>query len=83
MGCLVKVSGVVTRRSAVFPQLKICKFTCHNCGYILGPYTINGGELARERVRGAGLGQLRSGGWDGAEARLGAFRSRVNWECGP
>ncbi|KAL1506921.1 hypothetical protein AB1Y20_007785 [Prymnesium parvum] len=43
MGCLVKVSGVVTRRSAVFPQLKICKYNCLSCGYILGPYTINGG----------------------------------------
>ena len=43
MGCLVKVTGVVTRRSAVFPQLKICKYNCQNCGYVLGPYTVNGG----------------------------------------
>ncbi|KAL3916765.1 MAG: hypothetical protein SGPRY_006679 [Prymnesium sp.] len=43
MGCLVRVSGVVTRRSAVFPQLKICKYNCLNCGYVLGPYSVNGG----------------------------------------
>lgn len=42
MGCLVKVSGVVTRRSQVFPQLKVCKYNCQNCGYVLGPFTVAG-----------------------------------------
>eukprot|EP00316_Scyphosphaera_apsteinii_P000527 CAMPEP_0119314172 /NCGR_PEP_ID=MMETSP1333-20130426/31965_1 /TAXON_ID=418940 /ORGANISM="Scyphosphaera apsteinii, Strain RCC1455" /LENGTH=910 /DNA_ID=CAMNT_0007319233 /DNA_START=48 /DNA_END=2780 /DNA_ORIENTATION=+ len=44
MNCLVKVSGVVTRRSNVFPQLKVCKYTCSNCGYVLGPFSISGNE---------------------------------------
>ena len=46
VGCLVKVSGVVTRRSQVFPQLCACKYTCLNCSYLQGPYamTDEGGE---------------------------------------
>ena len=32
MGCLVRIAGVVTRRSGVFPQLKQCKYTCGSCG---------------------------------------------------
>jgi DNA replication licensing factor MCM2 len=35
---LVKVSGVVTRRSGVNPQLKYVKFDCLKCGEILGPF---------------------------------------------
>ncbi|THH19967.1 hypothetical protein EW146_g1327 [Bondarzewia mesenterica] len=35
---LVRVSGVVTRRSGVFPQLKYIKFDCRKCGAVLGPF---------------------------------------------
>ncbi|KAL5378590.1 MCM DNA helicase complex subunit [Paraphaeosphaeria sporulosa] len=35
---LVRVSGVVTRRSGVFPQLKYVKFDCAKCGTTLGPF---------------------------------------------
>ncbi|CCG83554.1 DNA replication licensing factor mcm2 [Taphrina deformans PYCC 5710] len=35
---LVKVSGVVTRRTGVNPQLKYVKFNCVKCGEILGPF---------------------------------------------
>ncbi|KAK0532461.1 MCM DNA helicase complex subunit [Tilletia horrida] len=35
---LVRVSGVVTRRSGVFPQLKYVKFDCLSCGEVLGPF---------------------------------------------
>jgi DNA replication licensing factor MCM2 len=44
MGCLVKVAGVITRRSSVFPQLKVCKYNCTKCGYILGPFSVSGAE---------------------------------------
>lgn len=44
MGCLVKVSGVVTRRSSVFPQLKVSKYNCKACGYVLGPFSVSGPE---------------------------------------
>jgi DNA replication licensing factor MCM2 len=38
LNCLVRVSGVVTRRSGVFPQLKYVKFDCQKCGVTLGPF---------------------------------------------
>lgn len=38
LNCLVRVSGVVTRRSGVFPQLKYVKFDCNKCGVTLGPF---------------------------------------------
>jgi DNA replication licensing factor MCM2 len=39
LNALIKVEGVVTRRTAVFPQLKLVKFDCLKCGAIIGPYT--------------------------------------------
>lgn len=38
LNSLVRVSGVVTRRSGVFPQLKYVKFDCTKCGITLGPF---------------------------------------------
>lgn len=38
LNCLVRVTGVVTRRSGVFPQLKYVKFDCSKCGVTLGPF---------------------------------------------
>lgn len=38
LNCLVRVSGVVTRRTGVFPQLQMVKFTCLKCGVTLGPF---------------------------------------------
>ncbi|KAI1006175.1 DNA replication licensing factor [Podosphaera aphanis] len=38
LNCLVRVSGVVTRRSGVFPQLKYVMFDCTKCGVRLGPF---------------------------------------------
>lgn len=38
LNSLVRVSGVVTRRSGVFPQLKYVKFDCMKCGTTLGPF---------------------------------------------
>ncbi|THV02336.1 MCM-domain-containing protein [Dendrothele bispora CBS 962.96] len=35
---LVRVSGVVTRRSGVLPQLKYVKFDCKKCNVTLGPF---------------------------------------------
>lgn len=35
---LIKVNGVVTRRTGVFPQLKYVKFDCLKCGAVLGPF---------------------------------------------
>lgn len=38
LNSLVRVSGVVTRRTGVFPQLKYVKFDCLPCGQVLGPF---------------------------------------------
>ncbi|KAJ2709612.1 MCM DNA helicase complex subunit, partial [Coemansia spiralis] len=38
LNCLVRVSGVVSRRTGVFPQLKYIKFKCGKCGAVLGPF---------------------------------------------
>eukprot|EP01133_Synstelium_polycarpum_P003989 gene3989-4619_t len=39
---LIKVSGVVTRRSSVYPQLKYVKYDCLKCATILGPFYQDG-----------------------------------------
>jgi len=38
---LIRVSGTVTRRTGVFPQLNLVKYDCIKCGYIIGPITQN------------------------------------------
>ncbi|CAM9609743.1 unnamed protein product [Phaeothamnion confervicola] len=49
LDAFVKVHGVVTRRTGVFPQLKLVKFTCvrGGCGAVLGPFkqSDSGGEV--------------------------------------
>jgi DNA replication licensing factor MCM2 len=42
---LIRVSGVVTRRTSVFPQLKAVAYDCKSCGQILGPFQITGAEI--------------------------------------
>ena len=38
---LVRIGGVVTRRTGVFPQLQMVKYDCTKCGFILGPFYQN------------------------------------------
>ena len=38
LNILVMVSGVVTRRSGVFPQLKLAHYTCNKCSAGIGPF---------------------------------------------
>ncbi|KAL2794500.1 MCM2/3/5 family-domain-containing protein [Aspergillus keveii] len=38
LNCLVRVNGVVTRRTGVFPQLKYVMFICGKCNITLGPF---------------------------------------------
>ena len=35
------MTGVVTRRTGVFPQLRLVKYDCLKCGYVLGPFPQN------------------------------------------
>jgi DNA replication licensing factor MCM2 len=41
---LIRVSGVVTRRTGVFPQLKSVVYDCGACGAQLGPFQVTGVE---------------------------------------
>ena len=47
LGSLVRVTGVVTRRTGVFPQLKYVKFNCLKCGSVLGPFFQDSNEEIR------------------------------------
>lgn len=38
LNTLVRVTGVVTRRSGVFPQLQLVKYDCVKCGDLIGPF---------------------------------------------
>lgn len=38
---MIRIGGVVTRRSGVFPQLQQIKYDCNKCGAILGPFFQN------------------------------------------
>eukprot|EP00808_Paulinella_micropora_P010771 g2105.t1 len=49
LNALIKVEGVVTRRTAVFPQLKQIKFRCVKCEALLGPFIQRDTELKIQR----------------------------------
>lgn len=38
LNSLIKIKGVVTRRTGIFPQLKYIKFDCPRCKTVLGPF---------------------------------------------
>jgi DNA replication licensing factor MCM2 len=41
MNCLIRVDGVVTRRTGVFPKLASVKYSCNVCGYTTASFTQN------------------------------------------
>ena len=45
LNCLIRVSGVITRRSAVYPQMKAVAYDCAHCGETMGPYRCSGMEM--------------------------------------
>ncbi|KAL8513590.1 hypothetical protein ACS0TY_012893 [Phlomoides rotata] len=38
LNTMIRIGGVVTRCSGVFPQLQQVKYDCNKCGAILGPF---------------------------------------------
>ncbi|XP_049848877.1 DNA replication licensing factor MCM2-like [Schistocerca gregaria] len=48
LNALIRVAGVVTRRSTVFSQLLFTYYDCQQCGFLLGPYAQ---ESAAKEVR--------------------------------
>eukprot|EP00494_Astrolonche_serrata_P005942 UN05959 len=59
LNMLVRVTGVVTRRTNVFPQLEAVRFDCTKCGYVMGPYMQRG---AKDEVRPPSCPQCSSKG---------------------
>jgi len=41
LNALIKVNGVVTRRTGIFPQLKLASYICAKCSAQLGPFVIH------------------------------------------
>ena len=41
LNTMIRIGGVVTRRSGVFPQLQQVKYDCGKCGTVLGPFFQN------------------------------------------
>ncbi|KAI3898319.1 hypothetical protein MKX03_002976 [Papaver bracteatum] len=41
LNTMIRIGGVVTRRSGVFPQLQQVKYDCNKCGSVLGPFFQN------------------------------------------
>eukprot|EP00042_Codosiga_hollandica_P055422 m.775740 g.775740 ORF g.775740 m.775740 type:complete len:908 (+) comp59111_c2_seq2:88-2811(+) len=41
LNALIKVTGVVIRRTAVYPQLKLVKYDCVKCSTIIGPILVD------------------------------------------
>lgn len=44
LNALIKIRGVVTKRTAVFPELKQFYNRCLNCGNVSGPFFVNNDE---------------------------------------
>ena len=66
---LVKVSGVITRRSGVFPQLKLAYYDCVRCKFVTGPYRIEDSTTHSSGPGdGGGGGGGRYGGGDASDA---------------
>lgn len=47
LNTLIKVSGVVTRRSGVFPHLRVVKLNCEKCNSVLDPTTTSSSKPER------------------------------------
>ena len=46
---LVRVEGVVTRRTSVFPQVKKVRYRCLECNYLLDPFQIEGIDVSKSK----------------------------------
>ena len=47
LNALIKVSGVITRRTKVFPQLSVVYANCKQCGCLVGPIPVKEKETMR------------------------------------
>ena len=47
LNALIKIRGVVTKRTGVFPELKSMYFSCTSCKHLKGPFFNNSVEEAK------------------------------------
>jgi DNA replication licensing factor MCM2 len=45
IGTLIRVAGVVTRRTGVFPMMTAIAYDCGSCGNLLGPFHTDGNDV--------------------------------------
>eukprot|EP00475_Leptophrys_vorax_P037027 TRINITY_DN6332_c0_g2_i1.p1 TRINITY_DN6332_c0_g2~~TRINITY_DN6332_c0_g2_i1.p1 ORF type:complete len:919 (-),score=211.60 TRINITY_DN6332_c0_g2_i1:100-2856(-) len=57
LNSLIKVPGVVTRRTSVFPQLLSVRYTCKNCNQSIGPFFTNGSQELNPPASCVGCGK--------------------------
>ena len=50
LNALIKIRGVVTKRTGVFPELKESWYKCYNCGSLKGPMFSNSDEENRLHI---------------------------------
>ena len=59
LNSLIRVSGVVTRRTGVFPQMKAIAYDCGQCGALVGPIRITGVEMRPDACVSCGAKGLK------------------------
>jgi len=70
LNALVKVSGVVTRRTGVFPQLHQATYNCARCNELMGPYLFS--SFGGTCVGDTGGINAATGAGIGSEVKLGS-----------
>ena len=55
LNCLIRVSGVVTRRTGVFPQMLSIAYECSSCHEIIGPFPFTALESKPSTCPGCSL----------------------------
>ncbi len=72
LNCLIKISGVVTRRTGVFPQLQEVMYDCGRCGFVVGPIHVSGsGSGGSGQGGGGGDSSHRPGSCPECQAKTG------------
>jgi DNA replication licensing factor MCM2 len=86
LDCLVKVSGVITRRSNVYPQLQMAVYRCVACKTTEGPFRVEGvGHNVEESYMPDECPICENGGFFRLDTALSVYRNfqRVNLQETP
>lgn len=86
LDCLVKVHGVVTRRSNVYPQMQMAVYRCSACKATEGPFRVDAvGRYAEESYKPDECGMCETSGLFKLDTALSEYRNfqRVNLQETP